>query len=47
MSSGSPGRAQGEIRTVGLFGNPDKEEFTNDVQANAMRAQPMREPWTL
>ncbi len=27
--------------------NPDQEEFTNDAQANEMRSQPMRKPWTL
>ena len=27
--------------------NPDKEEFIDDSQANEMRSQPMREPWTL
>ncbi len=27
--------------------NPDKEEFVNDSQADQMRSQPMREPWTL
>jgi myo-inositol 2-dehydrogenase / D-chiro-inositol 1-dehydrogenase len=27
--------------------NPDKEEFVDDAQANAMCSQPMRKPWTL
>ena len=27
--------------------NPEKEEFVNDPEANTMRSQPMREPWTL
>ena len=27
--------------------NPDQETFINDPQADAMRSQPMREPWTL
>ncbi len=27
--------------------NPGKEEFINDSQANEMRSQPMRQPWTL
>jgi len=27
--------------------NPDKEEFVHDDQANEMRSQPIRKPWTL
>jgi predicted dehydrogenase len=27
--------------------DPDKEQFVNDAEANDMRSQPMREPWTL
>jgi predicted dehydrogenase len=27
--------------------DPEKEEFVNDDEANAMRSKPMREPWTL
>ena len=27
--------------------DPDKEEFPGDAAANAMRAVPMRKPWTL
>jgi predicted dehydrogenase len=27
--------------------DPDQEKFVNDAEANDMRSQPMREPWTL
>ncbi len=27
--------------------DPDKEEFLNDSQADSMRSEPMRQPWTL
>jgi predicted dehydrogenase len=27
--------------------DPEKEQFVNNAQANAMRSQPMRKPWTL
>ena len=27
--------------------SPEREEFISDQQANAMRSEPMREPWTL
>jgi hypothetical protein len=27
--------------------NPDKEQFVDDAEADAMRSEPMRKPWTL